>query len=117
MTFTVTNTNDDTNPGSLRRAVLDANASPGYDVIDFDASFDTAKTITLATQLDITEAVAITGKGAALTTIQGGGSNRLILTQNAPAGAAMEALKKPRALVLRNPPLNRHAPPVLSCTR
>lgn len=32
--FTVTNTND-IGPGSLRQAILDANASPGTDTIDF----------------------------------------------------------------------------------
>jgi hypothetical protein len=34
-TFTVTNTND-SGPGSLRQAILDANASPGKDTIAFD---------------------------------------------------------------------------------
>ncbi len=34
-TFTVTNTND-TGPGSLRQAILDANATPGADVIAFN---------------------------------------------------------------------------------
>ncbi|MGB8191079.1 MAG: hypothetical protein WCF67_04125, partial [Chitinophagaceae bacterium] len=34
-TFTVTNTND-TGPGSLRQAILDANASPGPDIINFN---------------------------------------------------------------------------------
>jgi hypothetical protein len=34
-TFTVTNTND-SGPGSLRQAILDANANPGPDVIEFN---------------------------------------------------------------------------------
>ena len=34
-TFTVTNT-DDTGPGSLRQAILDANAAPGLDTIAFN---------------------------------------------------------------------------------
>jgi hypothetical protein len=34
MTFTVTNTNDD-GPGSLRQAILDANANVGFDTINF----------------------------------------------------------------------------------
>ena len=34
-TFTVTNTND-TGPGSLRQAILDANANAGTDTIDFN---------------------------------------------------------------------------------
>ncbi len=46
-TFTVTNTND-SGAGSLRQAVLDANAAPGDDVIEFDATvFGTAQTIVL----------------------------------------------------------------------
>jgi hypothetical protein len=35
----------------------------------------------------------------------------------APAGAATDVLKKPRALVRRVPPLKRHAPPVRTWTR
>ena len=38
-TFTVTNTAD-SGAGSLRQAILDANAADGRDVIVFDASFD-----------------------------------------------------------------------------
>jgi hypothetical protein len=38
-TFTVTNTND-SGAGSLRQAVLDANAAAGADTIVFDASFN-----------------------------------------------------------------------------
>ncbi len=45
-TFTVTNTND-SGPGSLRQAVLDANAAAGADNIVFDASFNTPQTVTL----------------------------------------------------------------------
>ncbi|MEP6923260.1 MAG: hypothetical protein ABI954_02240, partial [Pyrinomonadaceae bacterium] len=38
-TFTVTNTND-TGAGSLRQAILDANAAAGDDIIAFDSSFN-----------------------------------------------------------------------------
>ena len=60
LTFTVANTND-AGPGSLRQAVLDANASAGADVIDFGVT----GTIVLTTgELVITESVAINGPGS-----------------------------------------------------
>ena len=49
-TFTVTNTND-SGPGSLRQAILDANASPGSDTIAFDIPGTGVHTITPATPL------------------------------------------------------------------
>lgn len=74
-TFTVTNTND-TGAGSLRQAVLDANASAGSDTIVFDASFSTPRTIVLASVITINPAdsadlVTITGPGSSLLTISG----------------------------------------------
>ena len=45
-TFTVLN-NNDAGTGSLRQAILDANAMAGTDVIVFNATFKTAQTITL----------------------------------------------------------------------
>ena len=47
-TFTVTNTND-TGPGSLRQAILDANAAAGSDTIGFDIPDPGAHTISPAT--------------------------------------------------------------------
>ncbi|HEY1376699.1 MAG TPA: choice-of-anchor Q domain-containing protein, partial [Gemmataceae bacterium] len=60
--FTVTNPND-AGPGSLRQAILDANASPGADAIGFDpAAFGSAQTISLLTALPtISDSVSITG--------------------------------------------------------
>jgi len=61
-TFTVTNTND-SGPGSLRQAILDANANPDEDFIDFGSSVS-GKTITLASQLPtITDAAGLTIDG------------------------------------------------------
>jgi len=67
-TFTVTTTAD-SGPGSLRQAVLDANALAGADTIDFDPSaFATDKSITLiGGQLTITDAVSVVGPSAKLT--------------------------------------------------
>ena len=59
-TFTVTNTND-AGAGSLRQAILDANASPGADNISFNIAGG-ATTINLTTPLPLlTEAVTIDG--------------------------------------------------------
>ncbi|HKQ06162.1 MAG TPA: hypothetical protein VJ464_13585 [Blastocatellia bacterium] len=59
-TFIVTNTND-SGPGSLRQAVLNANANPGADLIQFSLPGGVG-TIRLFSQLpDINEAVTIDG--------------------------------------------------------
>lgn len=52
----------DTGPGSLRQAVLDANAAPGPDEVLFQAGV--AGTIDLSGSIQITDAVTITGPGA-----------------------------------------------------
>ena len=58
-TFTVTNTND-SGAGSLRQAIIDANANAGADVIDFNITGIGAHTINLLSALpNITEAVTI----------------------------------------------------------
>lgn len=60
-TFTVTNTND-SGAGSLRQAILDANANPGADTIDFDIAGSGVHTISPLTVLPtITEQVTIDG--------------------------------------------------------
>jgi len=60
-TYTVTNTND-SGAGSLRQAILDANANPGADTIDFDIPAAGVQTITPATQLPaITSPVTTNG--------------------------------------------------------
>ena len=60
-TFTVTNT-DDSGPGSLRQAILDANATPGFDTIGFGIPGSAVHTITPATDLPtLTEAATSTG--------------------------------------------------------
>ena len=57
----VTNTNDG-GPGSLRQAILEANANPGADTIQFNIAPGGAQTITPATPLpEITSPVTIDG--------------------------------------------------------
>ena len=60
-TFAVTNT-DDSGPGSLRQAILDANAAPGLDTIAFNIPGAGVHTISPATQLTtILDPVVIDG--------------------------------------------------------
>ena len=60
-TFTVTNTND-SGSGSLRQAILDANANPGLDTIAFDIPGTAVHTIAPASSLPlITDPVVIDG--------------------------------------------------------
>ncbi|HEY0677462.1 MAG TPA: T9SS type A sorting domain-containing protein [Chitinophagaceae bacterium] len=60
-TFTVTNTND-AGPGSLRQAILDANATPGADAIVFNIAGTGPFVISPATALpSIDEALTISG--------------------------------------------------------
>jgi hypothetical protein len=61
LTLMVTNTND-SGPGSLRQAILDANATPGADTIDFNIPGTGVHTISPASPLPtITDPVVIDG--------------------------------------------------------
>src|SRR5688572_8625220 len=72
-TFTVTNLLD-SGTGSLREAVVAANANPGADAIDFA----TTGTIALTSgQLDITDSLTINGPGASALTVSGEGVSRV----------------------------------------
>lgn len=77
-TFSVTNIND-AGAGSLRQAILDANAAAGADDIIFDSTFfSTVRTITLTTgQLNVTDALTIQGTGAANVTVNGNNTSRI----------------------------------------
>src|SRR5262245_48404981 len=76
-TFTVSNVND-SGAGSLRQAILDANAAAGADSIVFSSLFNTTQAINLTTTPDTTNAsaltisdsVTITGPGANLLTVR-----------------------------------------------
>jgi hypothetical protein len=69
--YTVLNAND-AGPGSLRQAIIDANANPGADAIGFDpATFGTPQTISLLTALPaIGDGVNVTGPGSGLLTVR-----------------------------------------------
>jgi CSLREA domain-containing protein len=78
--LTVSNTND-SGAGSLRAAVTQASSDGGGDTIVFSSLFKTPQTITLTSgQLELTGTVAptsITGPGANLLSVSGGGSSRV----------------------------------------
>jgi hypothetical protein len=83
-TYTVANTND-SGPGSLRQAILDANASSGVaDTIDFDLSLSGPQTITLASQLPtITDGAGLTiDGGSADITLSGNNAVRVFVVGN-----------------------------------
>jgi hypothetical protein len=85
-TFTVTNTSD-SGPGSLRQAILDANASPGLDTIGFSIGSG-VKTIAPVTALPtITDPVIIDGR-----TQPGYLSTPLIELSGANAGPGVDGL-------------------------
>lgn len=88
--FVVTNTSN-SGEGSLRQAVLNANAIAGTDTITFsdgtggttnftDATVDT---ITLTSEMSITTPMVITGPGADLVTLSGGGTVRIFAVASA----------------------------------
>ena len=72
-TFTVTNLLDN-GAGSLRQAILIANAVTGADEIDFTSGLNGTISLTSG-QLDITDSVTINGPGAAKLSIDGGYAN------------------------------------------
>jgi hypothetical protein len=72
-TFLVINLAD-SGPGSLRAAILAANAHPGADAIGFAGGLK--GTITLAGELDITDDLKIDGPGANQVTVSGNNATR-----------------------------------------
>src|SRR5437773_7267059 len=74
-TLTVTTTND-SGPGSLRQAILDANLCPGNNLIDFAPSaYGTIRLI--SGELLITDHLTINGPGAANLAVDGNARSRV----------------------------------------
>lgn len=79
-TFTVSNLND-SGAGSLRQAVLDANAAAGADTITFQAGL--TGTITLISgQLAVNDSVDIQGPGSGALSISGNDASRVFYLYN-----------------------------------
>jgi hypothetical protein len=78
--FTVSNLNN-TGAGSLRQAILDANAAAGADTITFQGGL--AGTITLGSALPVINGdLSITGLGAATITVSGNNANRIFFVES-----------------------------------
>jgi hypothetical protein len=76
----VVSNNNDSGPGSLRQAILNSNglASPLSGIINFDPTFAaTNPTITLNSELAITNSVTINGPGSGVLTVNGNGVGRV----------------------------------------
>jgi hypothetical protein len=67
----------DSGVGSLRQAVLDANANPGADVITFAPAARDGTIVLTSGQLSITDDVTITGPGAGRLTVSGNDASRV----------------------------------------
>ena len=94
-TFTVTNTGD-SGAGSLRQAILDANANPGLDTIEFDIPGAGVQTISPATALpEISDPVIIDGysqPGASPNTDPNGFDGTLLIELSGAVGGPMNGL-------------------------
>jgi CSLREA domain-containing protein len=92
----VTNTND-SGAGSLRQAILNANATAGADTITFAGSVFTDSTpdiITLTSgQLTITDDVTIVGTGASKLTISGNNASSVLQITGTGTDVSIDALK------------------------
>lgn len=73
-TIIVQNLND-SGAGSLRQAVLDANATPALDTVTFKAGL--TGTVLLASKIDITAPIAVKGPGGAKIVLSGGGASQI----------------------------------------
>jgi len=88
MTFTVTNTND-SGPGSLRQAIIDANASKGKDTIAFNIGGGGFQVIKPTNVLQLTDPAVVDGttqpgySGIPLIQLDGGGGGGLGLLVDA----------------------------------
>ena len=89
LTFDVRNT-EDSGAGSLRQAVLDANAAAGPDAIGFDAGLDGQTIVLTSGPLEIRDSLDVSGPGP----------DKLV------PGAAASA----RRAIRSAPPINRSTP-------
>lgn len=94
--MTVTNLND-SGPGSLRQAILNANSNPGADVIVFPPGLN--GTIALQSQLPaITDDLTIRGSGAELITVSGQNQHRIFRVNSGTVRISGLTLRNGRSL-------------------
>jgi len=86
-TFTVTSLND-SGAGSLRQAVLNANALLGADTIVFRSGLTGIITLTSG-QIEITDALTINGPGAGVLAISGNNKSRIFFLTNTMNGKVL----------------------------
>ena len=98
-TFTVTNLNDTPPNGctpadcTLRESILDANASPGPDTINFAPGLNGTIPLNIAFgQLEITTDINIDGPGARIISVSGEDNNRVFLVTGVGTTATIEGL-------------------------
>lgn len=89
-TFTVMNLGD-SGPGSLRQAVLDANALPGADVIAFSPHVRGTITLT-GGEVSITDRLTLDGPGAARLAVSGNDAGRVFHVAGSAAEVTLEGL-------------------------
>lgn len=87
-TFHVANTQD-SGPGSLRQAVLDANASAGADEIVFSTSATGTVNLTSG-HLEIFESVTVTGPGPDVLSIDAGKASEIFVVSEPSSASAIE---------------------------
>jgi hypothetical protein len=79
--FTVTNALDD-GPGSLRQAVLAANAIPGADIITFDLPAGSTIALTSGALPDVSGALTLDGSTASNVTVSGSRAGRVLVIRS-----------------------------------
>jgi hypothetical protein len=87
-TFTVTNLND-SGAGSLRQAIEDGNGAAGADNVTFQAGLSGTILLTSG-QLEITDALTITGPGPAALSVSGNNASRVFYLYNNASNIAVE---------------------------
>jgi hypothetical protein len=87
-TFQVTNLSD-SGPGSLRQAVLAANASAGSDEVTFAPGLTGTITLT-SDEILISDPLVVQGPGASVLTVSGNDSSRIFRVENSAAAAAID---------------------------
>ena len=90
-TYTVTNTND-SGAGSLRQAVLDANANAGVDTVNFAPALSGQTIVLTSGVIAISEGVSINGSGLTVPVTISGNNNSQIFTITA-VGVSLNNLR------------------------